>query len=386
MSSMDVKVARTAEDLEGIREAWSNLQGPDVTSDPDHYLEILRHGPHVQRPHIVRLLRDGRDAGMVVARLETIRLVSKIGYRPVYRPRVRALRVAYGGLLGQAVADLAPQAITELMSALRSGEADVVVFPNLRTDGAAFASATRRPPFLLRQHVFDRKVHRRRHLPESFDAFLASLSRRTREGIRRHERRLLRAHGDELSVRSLDGPDDVDAFFGAARPVAAATYQGGLGVGVSGSELERALTMLAASRGWLRARVLYLGDRPIAFWHGFAYRGVFQTHVPGYLPEYRDLNVGTYLLLRLIDDLCADPSIDVLDFGFGEAEYKRRFGDEGWEEADVAVFAPTLTGLKLNAIRTALSAANRVGHRALGSGLMAKTKRAWRSRMSRRTT
>lgn len=323
---------------------------------------------------------------MVIARLETVRLVSKIGYRPVYRPRVRALRVAYGGLLGQAVGELAPLAVAELMSALRRGEADVVVFPNLRTDGAAFAAATGRPPFLLRQHVFDVKIHRRRRLPESFDAFLASLSRRTREGIRRHERRLLRAHGDELSVRSLDSPDDADTFFAAAKPVAEATYQGGLGVAVSGSELERALTTLAAGRGWFRARVLYLGERPVAFWHGFAYRGVFQTHVPGYLPEYRDLNVGTYLLLRLIEDLCVDPSVDVLDFGFGEAEYKRRFGDEAWEEADVAVFAPTLTGFKLNAIRTALSAANRLGHRALGSGLMAKTKRAWRSHMSRRST
>jgi CelD/BcsL family acetyltransferase involved in cellulose biosynthesis len=383
---MNVAVARTIEDLEGLRAAWSAMQGDAVTADIDYYLELLRHGQSVQRPHVVLFERNGRQAGMVVARLETVRLVSKIGYKTVFRPRVRALRVAYGGLLGEASGELAPDAVAELMAALRRGEADVVLFPNLRTDGAAFAEATTRPPFLLRQHVFDVKVHRRLRLPESFDAFLGSLSRRTREGVRRSERRLLRVHGDEISVRSLDGPDDVDAFFAAARPVAEATYQGRLGVAVSGGELELALTRLAAERGWFRARVLYLGERPIAFWHGYVCRGVFQTHVPGFLPAYRELNVGTYLLLRLLEDLCADPSVEVLDFGFGDAEYKRRFGDEAWEEADVAVFAPSLTGVRVNAVRTVVVAGNRLGRRALGSGLVGRTKRAWRTRMAERST
>ncbi len=381
---MTVTLARTIDEIERIRNVWSDLQGDAVTSDPDYYLELLRHGENVQRPHIVLLERRGRGAGMVVARLETVRLVSKIGYKTVARPRVRALRVAYGGLLGEAAGELASEAVSELRAALRRGEADVVLFPNLRTDGAAFAQATTSPPFLLRQHGFDGKMHRRLRLPESFSAFLASLSGSTRQGLRRNERRLLDAHGDELSLRSLDRPEEVEAFFAAARPVAAATYQNSLGVAVRGSELELSLTRLAAQRGWFRARVLYLGDRPIAFWHGYAYRGVFQTHVPGYLPEYRDLNVGTYVLMRLLEDLCADRSVQALDFGFGDAEYKRRFGDEAWQEADVAVFGPSFKGVRVNAVRTAVVAGNRLGKRVLGSDRLAGAKRAWRSRMTER--
>jgi CelD/BcsL family acetyltransferase involved in cellulose biosynthesis len=381
---MTITLARTIDEAERLRGAWSELQGDAVTADPDYYLEVLRHGEGVQRPHIVLLERDGGGAGMVVARLETMRLVSKIGYRTVARPHVRALRVAYGGLLGEAAGELAAEAVAELRAALRRREADVVLFPNLRTDGIVFAQATTSPSFLLRQHGNDGKTHRRLHLPESFGAFQASLSGSTRQGLRRNERRLLEAHGDELSLRSLDSPEDVDAFFAAARPVAEATYQGSLGVAVRGSELELSLTRLAAERGWFRARVLFLRDRPIAFWHGYAYRGVFQTHVPGYLPEYRDLNVGTYVLMRLLEDLCADRSVEVLDFGFGDAEYKRRFGDEAWEEADVAIFGPSLKGVRVNAVRTAVVAGNRLGKRALGSGRLARAKRAWRTRMVER--
>ncbi len=381
---MTVTVARTIDEVERIRGAWSNLQGDAVTSDPDYYLEVLRHAENVRRPHIVLLERPGSGAGMVVARLESVRLVSRIGYTTVARPRVRALRVAYEGLLGEAAGGLASEAVSELRAALWRGEADIVLFPNLRTDGPAFAEATTNPPFLLRQHGFDCKVHRRLRLPESFGTFLASLSGSTRQGLRRNERRLLDAHGAELTLRSHDRPEDVDAFFAAVKPVAAETYQSSLGAAVRGNELELSLTRLAARRGWFRARVLHLGDRPIAFWHGYAYGGVFQTHVPGFLPEYRNLNVGTYVLMRLLEDLCADPSVRILDFGFGDAEYKRRFGNESWQEADVTVFAPTFKGVRVNAVRTAVLAGNRSGKRVLGSDRVARAKRTWRSQLTKR--
>jgi CelD/BcsL family acetyltransferase involved in cellulose biosynthesis len=381
---MTVTLARTIHEVERLRSVWSDLQGNAVTSDLDYYLEVLRHGESVERPHVALLERPGRGMGIVVARLETVQLVSKVGYKVIARPRVRALRVAYGGLLGEAAGELAPEAVAELRGALQRNEADIILFPNLRTDGAVFAQATESPSFMLRQHGFEHKVHRRLHLPESFAAFLASLSGSTRQGIRRNERRLLNTFGDELSLRSFDRPEDVEAFFASATPVARETYQGSLGVAVRGDELELSLTRLAAQKGWFRARVLHLGDRPIAFWHGYAYRGVFQTHVPGYLPEYRDLNVGTYVLMRLLEDLCADPSVHVLDFGFGDAEYKRRFGNESWQEADVTVFAPTFKGVRVNAVRTAILAGNRLGKRILGSDRVARAKRAWRSQLTKR--
>ena len=90
--------------------------------------------------------------------------------------------------------------------------------------------------------------------------------------------------------------------------------------------------------------------------------------------------------MRVIADLCADPAIDVCDFGFGDSEYKRRFSNEEWDEADVLVFAPTLTGLRLNAGRTMVGHTDR-GLRAIArrTGLAERVKRAWRRRLSSST-
>ena len=89
-------------------------------------------------------------------------------------------------------------------------------------------------------------------------------------------------------------------------------------------------------RGWFRGYVLYLRDTPAAFWHGNAYRGVFGAGATAFDPAFGDDRPGTYLLMRLVEDLAADPSVHTLDFGFGDAEYKRHFGDESWLEEDVA--------------------------------------------------
>jgi len=48
--------------------------------------------------------------------------------------------------------------------------------------------------------------------------------------------------------------------------------------------------------------------------------------------------------MRVIEDACADPSLDVLDFGPGDAAYKRQFSSDSRVERNVVVFAPTFRG------------------------------------------
>jgi CelD/BcsL family acetyltransferase involved in cellulose biosynthesis len=108
------------------------------------------------------------------------------------------------------------------------------------------------------------------------------------------------------------------------------------------------------------------------------------TGVTGYDPLYRDQRAGTYLLVRMLEDACADPAIDLVDYGFGDAEYKRNFGDRSWQEADVLVYAATLRGLRTNLLRTSVGGAAELARRALRkASAVARVKRAWRDRLRR---
>ena len=203
-------------------------------------------------------------------------------------------------------------------------------------------------------------------VPDSYDAFLSSLSKSTRESAKRYPKKLEKEFGDRLSLEVFRDVADSERVFTDLRRVAEKTYQQGLGVSFAQTELQHRLTTLTMERGWFRAYVLYLDDEPIAFWQGQAYNGVFSTGVPGFDPAYADHRVGNYVLFKLIADLCADESIETLDYGFGDAEYKRRFGSRSWDEQDVHLFAPSAKGYRTNAIRSALLAAVAGGTRVLG--------------------
>jgi CelD/BcsL family acetyltransferase involved in cellulose biosynthesis len=164
--------------------------------------------------------------------------------------------------------------------------------------------------------------------------------------------------------------------------VAELTYQKGLGAAFSDTPERRRLTRLALERGWFRSWVLYDADVPIAFWQGLVYRRVYHSETIGYDPAYSRDRVGVYLLMQVIADLCSDPEVDVFDFGFGDADYKRHFSDEAWSESDVVVFAPTPRALWVNAGRTLVMGAASGARRGLERfGVADRVKTIWRRRL-----
>jgi hypothetical protein len=219
-------------------------------------------------------------------------------------------------------------------------------------------------------------------LPGTFDEFLATRSKGTRKNIKLYRNRFERTFGAETELRLYSVPDDLTRLRQDLEVVAEKTYQRGLGVGFSDSPEERSLLDLSLTRGWFRAYVLYVAGAPIAFWTGWAYGDTFYTGATGYDPAFASSRVGTYVLCRLIDNLCEDPAIRVVDFGSGDAAYKHQFGSDTWSEKDVLVFAPTFRAVGINAVRTAVQTADLGARRVLqkvGSGDKVKT--LWRSRL-----
>jgi hypothetical protein len=381
--ALEITVARTIDEVEVLRPAWEVLQGTELTTDLDYFLTVLRHDPRVTRPHVLLAHRDGEPHGLVVGRLQDARLRCRLGYRKLYEPPVRTLIVVPGGFLG-AAADLDP---LPLLDALRRSvgrrEVDAVHLPSVRLGsplGTALAHGTRRTG----RSVAAPRAHWTMRVPSAFEDFLGSLSSSTRQGVRRYANKLERVHADTLELDRVTTLDGLDRFFGDAAAVARTTYQHGLGVGVrEDDELQRALVALGMERGWFRAHVLSLEGSPAAFWHGYGYRGIFRTMVPGFDPTYGSLNIGTYVLAKLIEDLCADPAIHTLDFGLGDAEYKRRFGDSSWDEQDVVVFSPSFRAQRIHAVRSVLLAGVGVGRRIGERGSAgARVKKAWRRRIA----
>ena len=380
---MSIAVARTLEDVERLRPAWERLQGEHVNSDIDFFLAHAQHSPQVVRPHVVLLEKDGEPTGLAVARLENARSPTRLGYAMVLNPHVRSLTVVYGGLLGRD--PNAGKLIDAVRTSLAPGEADVVRLRMLTLGSPVDDAARLDGSFLRREHFRKPVTHWRSTVPGSLEEFLAARSKERRRHVKRYARRLEESSGGEVEVGRLHSRADLDRLFDDTFDVYQHTYQATLGVGFSRGELNRRLTETCMDRGWFRGYVLYLRDKPVAFWHGNVYGGVFWSVATGYDPAYGDTRPGTYLLMRVIEDLCADESVHTIDFGFGDADYKSHFGDRSWLEEDVAVFEPRLRpvaiNLGLSAVRGTVRTAQALAKR---TGRLPAMRRRWRARLGDR--
>ena len=94
------------------------------------------------------------------------------------------------------------------------------------------------------------------------------------------------------------------------------------------------------------------------------------------------MGATTYRWVVDHEDLCEDPELTLLDFGFGDAEYKRRFGDRSWHEEDVLIYARRPRPVLINLVRTAFLGVNAAAL-ALGkrTGVLSRIKNWWRSRL-----
>jgi len=305
------------------------------------------------------VLRTAGDAALV-GRIAERRLESRIGYLRVYAPRLRVLRLV----------DVVGDAAAIVRDVLH--DVDVATTPALRVDSVEYRSL-----LPLNGDPFTPTWERRLLvLPETWDAFLASRSRKIRAGVRYDMKRLEDAIDARVRVIDAWSDDVVEALDSIART----TYQRRLGAGFS---RERADALRAAfEHGWARVYLLDDGERPVAFWWCGVYRDTIRLNTTGYLPEYARHRPGIYLLMHVIRDAIADPALRVLDFGPGRSDYKLHFSNESYLERNLVLYASTFRAQRARMVRTTIAGAAYGARRVLdATGATQRIKTAWRRRL-----
>ena len=375
-----VELARTLEELERLRPAWEELPWQRDEAAYDYFVTRLRNRPDVIGPFAAVVTYNGRPVAGLAGRIESRRLQTFLGYRAVYSPLVRLLQVVDGGIVFSARAALPPLARV-VDAGLHGDELDLVAFPPLALGSELFAIFGSLGDPLARQPFIAPWTRRALDLPGSFADFLGSLGHRTRKNIRRDTRRLESAFGERLEVEIVRDPAGVERLMHDADQVARATYQRRLGAGFADTPEQRALALVGLEHGWLRGYLLYLDGAPIAYWLCSVYGDTMLLKTGGFDEDYADYRVGIYLLMRVIEDACADPALRVLDFGPGDSTYKQQFSNRSRVERNVVVFAPTLRARRINATRTAILGPARLARGVLDAARLTDRARArWRGR------
>jgi hypothetical protein len=382
-SGYTVETLREVGRLAALREDWQKMSR-DPNGDIDFYLEVNRSQSEVQRPHVICVKQGDEVKAILVARIDKRPLDVALGYRKLSSPPLRFLSVVYGGVLGEVSEEIALMLIDSVRGALRDGEADVALFHAIDEGSALHRVLKRAGTVFTRDYCPERFRRLSARLPGSYAEFLKGRSSNTRHNVKRYSKKFQTAFGSQSEVRTFRDLVDVEAMLAHTETVASKTYHRGLGVGFVNDHLTRNIATLTAAKGWFRAYILYVGGEPCAFWNGWLYRRTFFAWTTGYDPSLHDYRPGMFLLQRMFEDLCSGNAADEVNFGFGDAQYKRDWSDHDKSQVSVLLFAPSAKSVSLNLLRTPLVAASDAARAMLArTNVLQRIKKALRGRAAK---
>jgi CelD/BcsL family acetyltransferase involved in cellulose biosynthesis len=181
---------------------------------------------------------------------------------------------------------------------------------------------------------------------DSFEAYLATFSGKTRSTLRRKVKRFAEASGGEIQWRALRRTEEMDEFLRLAVPLSERTYQARLldaGLPASpefASELRR-----RAGEGEVRAYLLLLDGKAAAYVLCFCRRGIATYDYVGFDPDLHALSPGTVLQYLLLEAMFAERDLAIFDFTEGEGAQKQLFATDHLQCAKTYVLRASLVNI-----------------------------------------
>jgi CelD/BcsL family acetyltransferase involved in cellulose biosynthesis len=176
----------------------------------------------------------------------------------------------------------------------------------------------------------------------TFEHYLSRWSSKSRYNLRRAARNVT-SRNTAAVLHVATRPEEMRPFLTEAAAISRETYQSrllqsGLDDNDDAARQMEALALQGMARGYL----LRDQGRAIAFAWCEGSGDRLRYEVIGYREETAQLSPGSVLLYLILEELFALGRFRVLDFGVGDAPYKRLFGTRCVEYTDAYLFPPTM--------------------------------------------
>jgi hypothetical protein len=375
-TASNLQLLTSFEQIEAVQKEWERLQWYPET-DPDFARLVVESRVESTGLCVIALSEAGSVRAIIVGRTDRARFQSFANFTTALQPKLRILRVLYGGVLG----DWRQEDVDKLLIALREGLSrgawDIVQFRMLNRQSEIWTRSKHHFIRICRGSVGPPNLHWALRIPKTYTEFLSGLDKIVRKNLKRHIK-LLEADFSDVSVKRFDRAADLEIIATVTESIISKTYQEGLGKSWTSDEMRKRLA-LWLGKGCFRAFFLFVNGQPCAFQHVLKYRSRAFGQGTGYDPAFRRYGVGRYIQLKVLEDLCNSQDVIEFDFGHGDAQYKRELCRDYTEEADLVLFRISPGALLANAIRTGEIRLRQLSKLALKFiGMFAFVKAAWR--------
>lgn len=219
-------------------------------------------------------------------------------------------------------------------------------------------------------------------LSGTYEGYLSKFSAKSRSTLKRKIRKFAELSGGTIDWREFRTPAAMDEFFRLARGVSEETYQERLlDAGLPSSPAFLSSMRALAERDSVRAYLLFLQGKPLAYLYCPLQRSTLEYQYLGYVPSHAQLSPGTVLQSLALEALFKEGAHRVFDFTGGEGDHKRFFSTNSVRCADLLVLkrTPRLSAAVM-LHRSAAAASDAAGALLDRFGLKARIRRLLRGR------
>jgi len=174
----------------------------------------------------------------------------------------------------------------------------------------------------------------------SDEYFSQHMSSRTRRTLNREERRLLR--DADVRIQFYTGKEITHEIVDRIAAVQEESWMKRRGVAVFGEQFHRKLMLEMAHAGNGCLWLMTINNDDAAFLYAFIAHRKLYLYWTAFKLRYKTLSIGKNLLMHAVCDACSN-DISLIDFGPGDAEYKR-FWATDYFDVSRAIAASSLRG------------------------------------------
>lgn len=333
--SLRTETITDSERISEILDFWQ-LNTKELDSDPDFFLKIIDIRDDVVSPFLIVVRENDEPVSMLVARLESRKISARIGYFNVISMNARNINVTYGGFIGEDTPEIREIVLAHLLGELKKNLADIVFFHMVREDAGLLHDCKSLDIPSWRIQKSQSSLHYAVQCPESASDILGAKPSKARKRLN-YDMRRVEKNLNGLHFKCNSSGENLASLMQNLEHVASKTYQRGLGVGFKNNKEWRTILELGFAKKWVDVWTLSANGKCISYIIGFNYKKRYLIYAKAFDPEYSHLSVGKYLQIRVLQKLADRGDCKVVDYGFGDAEYKKQFSTESWEEANMMI-------------------------------------------------
>ncbi|MEE9432242.1 MAG: GNAT family N-acetyltransferase [Melioribacteraceae bacterium] len=352
--------------------------------NPDVYTLLFESRYPNGKPYIVLFSNNTKPIALIIGATTRSSVPIKIGYLSTNTPELNSLDVEIDGLIsngGKEAEDVMLEFLRALLKQKKFDKLEIQHLPETHSSWNEIKSGMR----VRRGAIYNTSIEWFSKIRDAETGEQISYHKpKTKRKLRRADRILTKHFDENVEVKEITSPSDIKSFIEKSDVICKKSYLCEIGAGIEDTEYWKKYLTDVAEGGYFRGYLLIANSQPISYSFGLVYKNTFYLFATAFNSDFRDISPGGYLIRRMLENLVKE-KIDYFHFGFGDAEYKRLYGNESTIEATFRIYGFTNTARISKVLDQGTIAIHGATMGVLDKfGILNKVKKIWRSKLAKK--